>query len=146
MKGAFPKWVDVLSQVRKILDEQFEYDAMKFSEFVDRQTVFFSITGDEINEFMNTPASNYLPKKFTLNTDLPFDSKMAINYAKRSAHVAEMKKPTDMSKLTLAYQHYYDNNAQSERLKSDAVILILAKCNEEKIITKLKEKTTFSLL
>lgn len=146
MKGAFPKWVDVLNQVKKILNEQFEYDAMKFSDLVDRQTDVFSITGDEINEFMSSPESKYLPKNFTLNIDLPFDSRMAIHYAKRGLYVAEMRKPTDTTKLTLAYQNYYDNNATSERLKSNAVILILKKCSEEGIITKLKEKTTFSLL
>jgi hypothetical protein len=147
MKGAFPKWVDVLNQVRKILDEQFEYDAMKFSEFVDKQATYgFSITADEINEFMNSPLSKYLPKNFTLNTDLPFDSKMAINYAKRSAHVAEMKTPTDKTKLVRAYIEYYENNALSEKLKSDALFVILNECRREDIITKLKEKTTFSLL
>lgn len=143
MKGPFPKWTDVLNQVRKILDEQFEYDAMKFSELVDRQTDFFTISADEINKFMET---KYLPKNFKLNTDLPFDSKMAINYAMRGAYIVEMKNPSDKSKLIVAYQKYYDNNAKSETLKSDAAIRVLKYCNEAGIITKLKEKSTFSLL
>ena len=143
MKGPFPKWTDILNQVRKILDEQFQYDATKFAGFSDRQSDFFSITADEINTFTET---KFLPKNFKLNIDAPFDSKMAINYAKRSLYVTEMRKPTDKSKLILAYQNYYDNNARSERMKSDALTLILTKCVEEGIITNLHEKTTFSLL
>ena len=47
MKGSYPKWVDVLNHVRKILDAQFEYDAVKFSNLADRQTDFFNISGDD---------------------------------------------------------------------------------------------------
>jgi hypothetical protein len=141
MKGSFPKWIDVVQLIRKILDEQFEYDIMKFTEMIEDQTKFNSMSADDINHFMNKPESKYLPKNFTLNVDLPFDSNMAIKYAERNFHIAEIKKPTDISKLSLAYIRYYQTIAFAESMKTEAIVRILAKCIQEKIILKLKEKS-----
>ena len=146
IRGAFPKWTDILGQVRKILDNHFEYDAMRFSEFVDTQAKYSTVTAEEINDFMSKPESKYLPKNFKLNTDVPFDSEMAMYYAKRRLYLEEMRNPTDMSKVLLAYTQYYMNNAAAEQLKSDTIKYILEACSNSGIIIKLKEKTTFSLL
>lgn len=145
MKGSFPKWIDVVQLVRKILDEQFEYDIMKFTEMTEDQTKFHQITADVINRFMNEPESKYLPKNFTLNVDVPIDSEMAMTYAKRNFHLAEIKKPTDISKLSLAYIRYYQTIAKGEGMKTDVITRIIDKCMQEKIILKLKEKS-FSVL
>ncbi|NBR61303.1 MAG: hypothetical protein EBT86_06580 [Actinobacteria bacterium] len=146
MRGAYPKWIDILEQVRKILDAQFEYDAMKFAEISDKQTEFSSITGEDINSFMSRPESKFLPEKFKLNIDMPVDSRMAMLFAKRGFHVEEMKKPVDKSKLVLAYTQFYETQASGQRLKSDMIAGILKYCNDNNIIQKLKEKSTFSLL
>ena len=143
IRGPFPKWTDVLQQVRKILDAQFEYDAMKFAEFVDRQRQFSSISTEVINTFSDT---KYLPKSFELNVDAPFDAHMAMLYAKRSRSVEEMKKPTDVGKLMLAYTQYYDSISFGIYLKNETISRIIKACYEEKIITSLKEKSTFSIL
>lgn len=145
MKGSFPKWIDVVQLIRKILDEQFEYDIMKFTEMIEDQTKFNSMSADDINRFMNKPESKYLPKNFTLNVDLPFDSKMAMKYAERNFHIAEIKKPTDISKLSLAYIRYYQTIAFGEGMKTEAIMRILDKCIQEKIILKLKEKSLSGL-
>jgi len=55
------------------------------------------MTASEINDAMNTQGLNigqYLPKGFKLNTDTPFDSRMAHLYALRQKYLDSMKHST----------------------------------------------------
>jgi hypothetical protein len=146
MKGAYPKWIDMLEQIRKIFDAQFEYDAMKFAELADKQAEFSSLSGKDIHSFLAKEESKFLPKNFTLNVNTPVDSHIAMLFATRSFCVQEMKKPSSKTKLLLAYGRFYETEASAQKMKSDILFAVLKYCQEHKIILKLKEKTTFSLL
>lgn len=147
IKGSFPKWVDILQHVRKILDSQFDYDAVKFSELADKQEISqLKIQGDDIQTFMTSPESKKLPKAFQLNVDLPFDSQMAIFFAQSRYYQDILRKPEgDVSKLVNAYQKFYEVRAEALRTKEIVIARVIKYCFENKIIADLKKTYTFSI-
>jgi hypothetical protein len=144
MKGNFPDWGTIVSQVRFMMDKAYDYDvgavqkmdqADAFEEAVSKITknatdpIIVALsppTADEITAFMDPSGSygKYLAKGVTLNVDAPFDTKMAMFAAADALYRDAMKSPTATVKKTgeIPYDRavvlYYQNIASATLLKN----------------------------
>ena len=101
------------------------------------------MTASQINQVMNSEdlkIGQYLPKGFKLNTDTPFDSKMAYLYAIRQKCLDAMKHPTADVKpgqypYELAAMSYYKIEGMASLYKNTMLVSLI-----EQAMTRTKAK------
>lgn len=162
IKGSFPKWASVLDQVRKMLDKSFDYDHAEFAKMATMQTEIYeqaissnlknlgniqmlatialgAPTPDEINNFQKTKdLAKYLPKRFKLNVDTPFDTRMSMLYATRRYYAELVKTSNKEGDLLVGYGLLYPIDAAANLLKSLMITVVFGLCAAKKIIKKVK--------
>ena len=170
MKGDFPNYATLLDQVRLLFDKAYDYDLSELKKMADDQTEMYHtafdsfvktkdgmgyahevmqaaapMTADDINDAMNTKGLNmgqYLPKGFKLNTDTPFDSRMAHLYALRQKYLDAMKHSTADVKTgqvpyELASMFYYQIEGIASLYKNTMLASLI---DQAMIRTKAKPK------
>lgn len=151
MKGSFPSWIELVKQVRKILDKHFEYDAAKFAEMVEQQADLFDFKDFKENSFLlSIPEftlekskrveeevpdfkKKYLPKDYVFNIDTPYDNQMAFAYATQRFSIAKLKDPklSDERVIVGSYIQYYAADALAAKMKAVMINNILMKFVQE---------------
>ena len=142
MKGSFPSWIELVKQVRKILDKHFEYDAAKFAEMVEQQADLFdfkdfkespSLTSmpEATKECTQNIKKKYLPKDYVFNIDTPYDNQMAFAYATQRELLDKLKDPKSSGQQLYIYAQYYGIDAFAAKMKAVMIGKILLKFNEE---------------
>jgi len=154
MKGNFPSWATLISQVKSILDKHYEYDATKLAELAAKQhDLYGQITGgidnlvkngqggplgalfefvygmpsaQLINDFnKNKDLASLLPKGTVLNVDTPFDTRMAMIYAVSEYAKKMVKKAKNDNDILGGYSLTYATAGASALLKNMAMPLLI---------------------
>uniref|UniRef100_A0A6C0AK03 Uncharacterized protein n=1 Tax=viral metagenome TaxID=1070528 RepID=A0A6C0AK03_9ZZZZ len=154
MKGNFPNWATLISQVKSILDKHYEYDATKLAELSTKQhDLYGQITGgidnlvkngqggalgalfefvygmpsaQLINDFnKNKDLASLLPKGTVLNVDTPFDTRMAMIYAVSEYAKKMVKKAKNDNDILGGYSLTYATAGASALLKNMAMPLLI---------------------
>jgi hypothetical protein len=154
MKGNFPNWTTLISQVKSILDKHYDYDASKLAELATQQhELYGQITGSIdnlvkngqggalgalfefvygmpnaqlINDFnKNKDLASLLPKGTVLNVDTPFDTRMAMIYAVSEYAKNMVKKAKNSNDILGGYSLTYATTGASALLKNMAMPLLL---------------------
>ena len=154
MKGNFPNWATLISQVKSILDKHYDYDASKLAELATMQhDLYAQITGgvdnlvkngqggalgalfqfvygmptpELINEFnKNKDLASLLPKGTVLNVDTPFDTRMAMMFAVSEYAKNMVKKAKNSNEVLGGYSLTYSTTGASALLKNMAMPLLL---------------------
>ena len=154
MKGNFPSWATIISQVKSILDKHYDYDATKLAELATKQhDLYGSITGgidtlvkngqggalsalfefvygmpnaQLINDFnKNKELAGLLPKGTVLNVDTPFDTRMAMMYAVSEYAKNMVKKAKNSNEILGGYSLTYSTTGASALLKNLATPALL---------------------
>ena len=154
MKGNFPNWATVISQVKSILDKHYDYDATKLAELATQQhdlyekatsgvdnlvksgrggemgflfeIVYGMPTPELINDFnKNKELVALLPKGVVLNVDTPFDTRMAMIYVASEYAKNMVKKAKNANEILGGYSLTYATTAASALLKNVATPALL---------------------
>ena len=154
MKGNFPNWATIISQVKSILDKHYEYDATKLAELATQQhelyekatggvdnlvksgrggemgflfqIVYGMPTPQLINDFnKNKELVALLPKGVVLNVDTPFDTRMAMIYVASEYAKNMVKKAKNANEVLGGYSLTYATTAASALLKNVATPALL---------------------
>jgi hypothetical protein len=154
MKGNYPSWATVITQVKAILDKHYDYDASKLAELASKQHDLYSqITGgidnlvkngqggslgslfefvygmptpQLINDFhTNKELAAHLPKGTVLNVDTPFDTRMAMIYASSELSKDMVKNAKNGNDILVGYSLSYATAGASALLKNMAMPLLL---------------------
>lgn len=154
MKGNYPSWATVVSQVKVILDKHYDYDASKLAELASKQhDLYAQITGgidnlvkggqggplgtlfefvygmptpQLINDFnKNKELAALLPKGTVLNVDTPYDTRMAMIYACSEYSKVLVKKAKNGNDILLGYSLSYATAGASALLKNMAMPFLL---------------------
>jgi hypothetical protein len=154
MKGNFPNWATIISQVKSILDKHYDYDATKLAELATQQhdlykqatsgvdnlvksghggelgflfeIVYGLPTPELINEFnKNKELVALLPKGVVLNVDTPFDTRMAMIYVASEYAKNMVKKAKNANEILGGYSLTYATTAASALLKNVATPALL---------------------
>jgi hypothetical protein len=154
MKGNFPNWATLISQVKSILDKHYDYDASKLAELAAKQhELYGQITGgidnlvkngqggalgalfefvygmpnaQLINDFnKNKELAALLPKGTVLNVDTPFDTRMAMIYAVSEFAKNMVKKGKNDNDILVGYSLTYATTGASALLKNMAMPLLI---------------------
>ena len=154
MKGNYPSWATIISQVKSILDKHYDYDATKLAELASQQHELYAQMTDGIekiaksgqggalgflfefiygmptpqliNDFnKNKDLATLLPKGTVLNVDTPFDTRMAMIYAVSEYAKNMVKKAKNSNDILGGYSLTYATTGASALLKNMAMSLLL---------------------